>query len=152
MIRAAKPGDIRYLLTVAEHIAKAAYPYNTFNKGQAYTLIRNAVSSADHLVLVREIDEVPCGTIGGFTLAYDVFEKYYLLIKLLQSDTPWGLVSLLTAAREWAEGRRKIRRVAFIRDYLVTERQEQVLHWAMTRAEYGLIGGTYQARTYGIPK
>ena len=152
MIRAAKPGDIRYLLGVMGRIALAAYPHNKFNRDQAYILIRNAVASADHLVLIREVDEVPCGTIGGFTLAYDVFEKYYLLIKLLQSDTPWGLVALLTAMRKWAEGRRKIVRVAFIRDFLVTDRQAQVLHWAMTRAGYGLIGGTYQARTHGVSK
>lgn len=147
MIRAAKPGDIRYLLGVAEGIAKAAYPQNRFVKERAYSLIRTAVSSADHLALIREKDGVPCGTIGGFTLAYDVFEKYYLLVKLLQSDTVWGSIELLSAAREWAKGRRKIVRVAFIRDYLITDWQFRVLHRAMTRAGYILIGGTYQAVT-----
>ena len=152
MIRTARPEDIPHLLRVAGYIAKAAYPHLTFVRERAYKLIRNAVSSADCPVLIREIGGVPCGTIGGFTLEYDAFEKAYVLIKLLQSDSPYGLVMLLDAVREWAEGRRKVNRVALIRDYLITDRQTTVMHWALTRAGYILVGGTYQARTDGISK
>ena len=138
--------DGRYLMAVADSITRAAYPGRKYESRRAYAMFQRAISSAEHCVFVRTRDDVPCGTIGALTLDYDVFRGGFLLIKILQADTPQGLSLLIKQVVGWASGRRRVKEVAFIRDFQVTERQSTVLHWAFANCGFTLVGGTYQLR------
>ena len=147
MIRKAKlPKDARHLLYVAQKITAVAYPHRKYDSHRAYALMQAGISSADHCVLIREKDDIPCGTIGGLTLELDVYSGHFVLIKILQSDTPHGLVLLIKELIAWTSKRKKVREIAFIRDFRVTDKQSKLLHWAFAKCGFEMIGGTYQLR------